>query len=282
MGNWAFRVSVDGMQELMGKLQQFPKEINSSLKRAGRKANTLVLQVMRTKVPKKGKKIKQRRRATVFEAGRDYVKALVKSLKSRLRSFKPRKPRARKNPKATLMESLFPPKGGKRRRKTRVAILGMAIKGVYKSAVRSAGRFLRGDRTKRKPKQYFNAVLEAGRTGMLRKSLGSKVGIHRQTGAVYAMAGPRRKTDGFITKAWSPWTKKTIDVIPSKYAHLVERGHVVVIRGKVVGRAKARPFTRPSYDEVKGKIESLTATVLQEELDKLMSRRGTAPLGGES
>jgi len=272
MGNWAFRVSVDGMQELMGKLQQFPKEINSSLKRAGRKANTLVLQVMRTKVPKKGKKRRIKRSAPIREAVTDLVKGLAKSLKSRLKFAK-----KRNRPAAAVV------KPSKRRRKTStVNYLGQAIKGVYKSAVRSAGRFLRGDRTKRKPKQYFNAVLEAGRTGMLRKSLGSKVGIHRQTGAVYAMAGPRRKTDGFITKAWSPWTKKTIDVIPSKYAHLVERGHVVVIRGKVVGRAKARPFTRPSYDEVKGKIESLTATVLQEELDKLMSRRGTAPLGGES
>lgn len=267
MGNWAYRVSVNGMQELLEKLQAYPKHINAALKRAGRKSNTLVLQVMRTKVPVKGKKKKLKRSATITEAVKDLTKGLVRSIKSRLklkkrRQAKPLKPGARP-----------------RRRKSTVSLLGSAIKGVYKSA----GKFLRGDRSGRKPKQYFNFVIEAGRTGMLRKSLGSKVGVHRKTGEVYALTGPRRRRDGFHTKAWSSWTKKMIDVIPSKYAHLVERGHMVKINGKVVGRARPRPFTRPSYDEVKGRIEGLTATVLQEELDKLMApKRAPARPGGEA
>lgn len=266
MGNWAYRVSVDGLQELLGKLQAYPKHINAALKRAGRKSNTLVLQVMRTKVPKKGRKKKLKRNATITESVQALTKGLAKSIRSKLKFKKRKQPKPGSKP---------------RRRKSTVYLLGNAIKGVYRSAIKSAGKFLRGERSRKKQKQYFDFVMEAGRTGMLRKSLGGKVAINRKTGAVYAMAGPRRRRDGFQAKAWSPWTKKMIDVIPSKYAHLVERGHVVKINGKVVGRAKARPFTRPSYDEVKGKVEALTAQVLQEELDKLMSKSKAAPVGGE-
>lgn len=213
---WAYINRVDGLENLIGQFQEFPKSLNTALRRAGRKSMTKVLQVMRTKVKKKGKKIKRKRRATVMESLRDFAT----------------------NAKATLAQKLF---GLKRR--------------------------------KRKAKQYTQRDLQTGRTGLLRKSLGSKVAVNKKTGQVYAMAGPRRKKDGFIGEAWSPWLKKMVKVVPSKYAHLVERGFGLKIRGKVVKRVPGNPFVRPAFDEVKGQIEGETRTVLQEELDKLFAKK---------
>jgi len=210
-GTWAYRVQMAGVSDLIQRFIVFPKALNGALKRAGRKANTIILQTMRTKVPKKGKKLKIKRQATLKEAARDLFSTAWATLEAKL-------------------------KGKKKKKK--------------------------------KAKQYFDKEFQAGKTGLLKKSLGGKVGVRRRDGAVYAVAGPRRKTDGFHGKAYSPWIRKMINVIPSKYAHLVERGHILKMRGKVVGRVPGRPFVRPAYDENKNKIEAITATVLQEELDK--------------
>lgn len=213
---WAYINKVDGIENLIGQFQEFPKSLNTALKRAGRKSMTQVLAVMRTKVKKKGKKIKRKRKATIMETLRDFAVSV----------------------KSTLEQKLF-----------------------------------RIKRRKRKAKQYTQRDLQTGRTGMLRKSLGSKVAVNKKTGQVYAMAGPRRKKDGFVGEAWSPWLKKMVKVIPSKYAHLVERGFGLKIRGKVVKRVPGNPFVRPAFDEVKGQIDTETANILQQELDKLFAKK---------
>lgn len=213
---WAYINKVDGIENLIGQFQEFPKSLNTALKRAGRKSMTQVLAVMRTKVKKKGKKIKRKRKATIMETLRDFAVSV----------------------KSTLEQKLF-----------------------------------RIKRRKRKAKQYTQRDLQTGRTGMLRKSLGSKVAVHKKTGQVYAMAGPRRKKDGFVGEAWSPWLKKMVKVVPSKYAHLVERGFGLKIRGKVVKRVPGNPFVRPAFDEVKGQIDTETANILQQELDKLFAKK---------
>ena len=210
-GTWAYRTKIDGVSSLIEKFIEFPKALNGALKRAGRKANTIILQTMRAKVPKKGKKLKLKRKATVKEAARDLFSTAWATIEAKL-------------------------KGKKKRKK--------------------------------KAKQYYDKEFQTGKTGLLRKSLGGKVGVRRRDGAVYAVSGPRRKTDGFHGKAYSPWLKKMVNVVPSKYAHLVERGHVLIIRGKSVGHVPGRPFVRPAYDENKDQIEGITAKVLQEELDK--------------
>lgn len=218
-GTWAYRVKVGEVEELVSKFVVFPKALNTSLKRAGRKAMTLVLQTMRAKVPKGGKKIKLQRKATLKEAARDLFSKISLTLDAKIRGKKLRK---------------------------------------------------------KKAKQYFQKALRAGSTGLLRKSLGSKVGVRRRDGSVYAMAGPRRKRDGCHGKAWSPWLRKMINVIPSKYAHLVERGHVLKIKGKVVKKIPGRPYVRPAYDENVGAIAGMTSKVLQEELDKQWAKSQAA------
>lgn len=215
-GTWAYQTKIDGVSSLIEKFIEFPKALNSALKRAGRKANTIILQTMRIKVPKKGKKVKLKRNATFKEAARDLFSTAWATIEAKLK--------------------------GKKKRK-------------------------------RKPKQYFNREFQAGRTGLLRKSLGGKIGVNKREGTVYAITGPRRKTDGFHGKAYSAWIGKMINVVPSKYAHLVERGHILKMRGKVVGRVPGYPFVRPAFDENKGKIEAITATVLQEELDKQWAKK---------
>lgn len=213
---WAYINKVEGIENLVGRFQEFPKSLNTALKRAGRKSMTQVLEHMRAKLKKKGKKIKRKRKATIMETLRDFAVSV----------------------KSTLEQKLF-----------------------------------RIKRRKRKAKQYTQRDLQTGRTGMLRKSLGSKVAVNKKTGQVYAMAGPRRKKDGFIGEAWSPWLKKMVKVIPSKYAHLVERGFGLKIRGKVVKRVPGNPFVRPAFDKVKGKIDEDTADILEEELDKLFAKK---------
>lgn len=219
--NWHYVTKIEGLDVLLAQFNAFPKALNGALKRAGRKSNTQIVQTMREKVPKKGKKIKFKRKAT---------------FKERIKT---------------------------------------AGSGIYQLLER---KLLGIKRRKKKAKQYFGRAQEAGKTGMLRKSIGSKVGVNRRTGEVYAIAGPRRKKDGFETSAYSPWLRKMVKVIPSKYAHLVERGFTLTIRGRTIRRLPGKPFVRPAYDENKGKIEGLTSQVIQEELDKLFAKKAKADL----
>lgn len=118
--------------------------------------------------------------------------------------------------------------------------------------------------------------LVTGQTGALKRSIGTKVAVNRKTGEVYAMAGPRRKKNFPPVDAVSSWTGKPIQVMPSKYAHLVERGFNLKIRGKVRKRIPGKPFLRPSFDQAKTEIDDETAKALNEELAKLFAAKSAA------
>ncbi len=137
-------------------------------------------------------------------------------------------------------------------------------------------KILGAKKRKKKAKRYFQRDFQTGTTGMLKKSIGSKVGVNRKNGQVYAMAGPRRKKEMPEVKAYSPWTKKMVQVVPSKYAHLVERGFNLKIRGKVVKRVPGKPFLRPSFDEAKSQINEETKAALDAELAKLFAAKSAA------
>jgi len=72
-------------------------------------------------------------------------------------------------------------------------------------------------------------------TGLLRRSIGSKVKGYKQKAAVVGLVGARTK-QGVVLKRKSSWSGARKQ-IPSKYAHLVDRGarpHTIRIRGKRV------------------------------------------------
>lgn len=128
-------------------------------------------------------------------------------------------------------------------------------------------RRLRGLGEKVRKKAAKQAVTQAGRTvlweakaqvrkatGLLRKSLGQKVKVFRDTGSAVAMVGPRV---GFKIPL-PPRTrgKKAGEVVyanPTQYSHLVEKG---------TRRSQAFPFLSSALESKKGQILKSMANVI--------------------
>jgi len=169
------------------------------------------------------------------------------------------------------------PNNKKKFKRERKATLKEGIRDAASSIFKSLEQKILGaKKRKKKAKKYYQRDFQTGTTGMLKKSIGSKVGVNRKTGQVYAMAGPRRKKEMPEVKAFSPWTKKMVTVVPSKYAHLVERGFNLKIRGKVRKRIPGKPFLRPSFDEAKSQISEETKAALDVELAKIFAAKSAA------
>lgn len=192
-------------------------------------------------------------KAALKRAGRKSMTKVMKVMREKVPNNKKKFKRERK---ATFKESLRD-----------------AASSVFKTLEQ---KILGAKKRKKKAKRYFQRDFQTGTTGMLKKSIGSKVGVNRKNGQVYAMAGPRRKKEMPEVKAYSPWTKKMVQVVPSKYAHLVERGFNLKIRGKVVKRVPGKPFLRPSFDEAKSQINEETKAALDAELAKLFAAKSAA------
>jgi hypothetical protein len=169
------------------------------------------------------------------------------------------------------------PKKGKAIKLNRQATVKERLQDIGRGIFRTIEENLRKVRRKKKGKPaYKTKALQTGMTGMLRKSLGLKVGINKKTGQVYGMVGPRRKKDFQGGTAWSAWTRKMVPVIPSKYAHLVDNGFLLKVRGKTIKKIPGRGFIRSSFDENKSKIETIVTQVFNEDLQKLFSKQTAA------
>lgn len=87
-----------------------------------------------------------------------------------------------------------------------------------------------------------------GKTGNLRNSIGAVIGTVPSKNLAYAVVGPRRRSKG----------------TPTRYAHLVEFGHVAVHPDKGARRRKgtardityvpAKPFVRPAVEEYAAQV----------------------------
>ena len=157
--------------------------------------------------------------------------------------------------------------------------LKAALKRAGRKSMTKVAKVMRGKvpfKKMKKKRGEKSISLVTGQTGSLKRSIGTKVGVNTKTGQVYAMAGPRRKKDFPTVDAISSWTGKPVKVMPSKYAHLVERGFNLKIRGKVVKRIPGKPFLRPSFDEAKGQINEETKAALDLELAKLFAAKTAA------
>lgn len=120
-----------------------------------------------------------------------------------------------------------------------------------------------------------------GKTGSLLKSITSRVAARKPkkmrvigkngkskwktvaSKVVYAIVGPK----SLPGVAYNPWVGRMAKVDPINYAHLVEMGHKLKIRGKDTGRmVKPYPFLRPAWNSVKSRVESTARNILKKEL----------------
>ncbi len=111
-----------------------------------------------------------------------------------------------------------------------------------------------------------------GETGLLKKSLGTKIKAYRTTGNVVGMVGPR--TGSKKTKKGKVRTAlgKKFDaagVAPHLYAHLVEKG---------TKHSAPKPFLRPALDNNVAKIRAIFEQVIRDGLEK--NRVGSVPAEG--
>lgn len=98
---------------------------------------------------------------------------------------------------------------------------------------------------------------------LLKKSIGSKVKVYRNSGKVVGIVGPRT---GFKTQIGSRVRKgkksKPGDPIyenPTNVAHLLELG---------TKRSRARPFLRPALDQSKEQVKTAMAAAIKAGIEK--------------
>ena len=144
----------------------------------------------------------------------------------------------------------------------------MAKGSLHLQGAKELDRKLRklGDKVHRRvSRQAVNAaatpVVRAARSkapsesGTLRKSLGKKVATFKKTATVAAIVGARKSVTG---------THKGKSRKPSRYAHLVEKGHIDE-QGNHVG---AKPFLRPALDDTQGQAMDAMAKKLAEGVER--------------
>lgn len=87
-------------------------------------------------------------------------------------------------------------------------------------------------------------------TGLLKKSLGRKVKLYRNSGVGVAVVGPRTgpKFRQTVTRTKGRWFPRTAISSPTKYAHLVEGG---------TGHSPARPFLAPAVGQHQTILEAM-------------------------
>lgn len=90
-------------------------------------------------------------------------------------------------------------------------------------------------------------------TGLLKRSLGRKTKVYRNSGVAVAIVGPRVGFKQQVQRGG-----KSVLSDPVKYAHLVEEG---------TSRAEALPFLRPALMQNAGQIQQAMADAIAEVLN---------------
>ena len=138
-----------------------------------------------------------------------------------------------------------------------------------------------------------NAFLILGRTGALRRSITTKIVVgKKQSFQVTDSKGNTKwksrgsgKVNGYIGHrhlkivAFNPFNNRIVMSDPTRYAHLVEKGHVLKIRGKTRGFVQPRPYMSPALRETKHQAKTLAGGVLKVEIEKHWKKRGMLPNG---
>ncbi len=117
-------------------------------------------------------------------------------------------------------------------------------------------------------------------SGLLRKSLGRKVKVYRNSGIAVGIVGPRKGFRQDVTRSKGKWFPVTAISDPIKYAHLVEFGtqpHSLgagsslrkkVQHGHMHPGAAAHPFLRPGAKQATAAVRTAMEYAIIGELAK--------------
>lgn len=112
------------------------------------------------------------------------------------------------------------------------------------------------------------------RTGALFTSIDIKITSKGHKGSrIIGVMGPRTgvKFPVRIVKSGEHMGKIYV-AVPTRYAHLVEFGHNLVVDGKVVGRVGPKPFMRPAWSQHGGDVAlRVIENVLESEIERLLT-----------
>lgn len=151
------------------------------------------------------------------------------------------------------------------------------------------------------------AMMEAGKTGMLYKSIDIKylrppvAAYHRTTGELMGYTGQKGRTYEYSREDWAlakwrplkgatrtayvgpahmvlvaynPFSRELVRVDPARYAHLVEKGHLIKIRGKVVGKTGPRRFIQNAELVMRHRVLSEMRRILKDEVGRTLGGKG--------
>jgi hypothetical protein len=250
---YGFRMELGGIPELVKKFKAFPKQQTGAFKKAAKACAKIMLSATRANIKQRVGKPKHVD-YLITDAAREQIKngtISMKTLKSKADM---------QNEQIQLLKQRE--KEGKS---------GKVKVEKYKTEQVKISTLV--EKTK--------GVLEYGKTGSLAKSIVSKVGSRKPkkqfvkgkngkgkfksvaSRQVYAMVGPKHLPG----VAYNPWIGRMAKVDPYNYAHLVELGHRLKIRGKDTGRmVKPYPFLRPAFNSVKSRLEATAKSILTKEL----------------
>lgn len=104
-------------------------------------------------------------------------------------------------------------------------------------------------------------------TGTTNKALQSKVSVKPKS--TTGLVGIRRGVKAVVRIVKRGKNKgKVLVIVPSRHANQLERGHLIVQDGKVVGRVPPKPFMRPAWDHYGGDNAFYTfADSMSEQID---------------
>lgn len=95
------------------------------------------------------------------------------------------------------------------------------------------------------------------RTGKLKNSIGGiRISQRKSNEVGMVHIGPRRKKGVYF----------------GFHGHLLEYGHVLKRKRKIVGRVKPYPFMQPAFNNTKNQVESNIVTSIQKKLMSFMKR----------
>lgn len=128
-----------------------------------------------------------------------------------------------------------------------------------------------GGAKQRRQFQADGSLAVVGKTGMLAKSISVKAKAKRakkvdgkrvSQNAAAGWLGPSNIEMVAVNK----WTGKPQLVVPTRYAHLVNNPHKIVIRGRTYGMTRGRDFLGPVYQQHSRAIEERIANRLKHEI----------------
>lgn len=257
---YGFRMQLDGVDELVKAFKAFPKQQTKAYIKAAKACAKIMVAATKANIKQRLGKPKKVDLNHITDKAREQIATgniTVKQLKT--------KQEMQDEQSKLLKQREKEGKSGKvkvrKYKQTQVSIASLVEKnkGVFEYG--KTGSLLKSITSRvaaKKPKK----MRVIGKNGKSKwRSVASKV--------VYAIVGPK----SLPGVAYNPWVGRMAKVDPINYAHLVELGHKLKIRGKDTGRmVKPYPFLRPAFASIKGRLEATAKQILLKELQEAWAK----------